>query len=156
MKVMPCAAQDLGEARVLGQEAIAGMDRVGAGDLAGGEERRDVEVAVAGRRRADADALVGEADMHGVGVGGRMDGDGLDAEFLAGAQDAQGDFAAIGDEDLVEHARPRRLLDDQERLAVFDRLPVLDEDVRDRAGARGGDLVHRLHRLDDEQGLALA
>jgi hypothetical protein len=41
--------------------------------------------------------------MHGVGIGGRMHGDGLDAQFLAGAQDAQCDFAAIGDEDLVEH-----------------------------------------------------
>ena len=28
------ALDDLGEARVLGQEAVAGMDRVGAGDLA--------------------------------------------------------------------------------------------------------------------------
>ena len=29
--------EDLGEAGVLGQEAVAGMHRVGAGDLAGGE-----------------------------------------------------------------------------------------------------------------------
>ena len=39
---------------------------------------------------------------------------------------------------------------------IFDRLAVLDQDLRDLAGARRGDLVHRLHRLDDEQGLALA
>jgi hypothetical protein len=42
--------------------------------------------------------------MHRVGVGGRVDRDGRDAKLLAGAQDAQGDFAAIGDENLVEHA----------------------------------------------------
>ena len=95
--------EDAGEARVLREEAVAGMDRVGAGDLAGGEDRGDVEVAVLGGRRADADALVGEADMHGVGVGGGMDGDGLDAEFLAGAQDAERDLAPVGDQDLVEH-----------------------------------------------------
>ena len=95
--------QDFGEARVLGQEAVAGMHGVGAGDLAGGEQRRDVEVAVARRRRADADALVGEAHMHGVGVGGRMHGDRRDAELLAGAQDAQRDLAAIGDQDFLEH-----------------------------------------------------
>jgi hypothetical protein len=33
-----------------------------------------------------------------------MDGDCRDAQLLAGAQDAQGNFAAIGDENLVEHA----------------------------------------------------
>ena len=44
---------------------------------------------------------------------------------LAGAQDAQRDLAAVGDQDLVEH----RLLDDHQRLAVFDRLAVLDQDA---------------------------
>ena len=95
--------EDLGEARVLRQEAVAGMDRVGAGDLAGGEQARNVEIALRRRRRADADALVGEAHVHGVGVGGRMHGDGRDAELLAGALDAQRDLAAVGDQDLVEH-----------------------------------------------------
>ena len=32
-----------------------------------------------------------------------MDGDRLDAHLAAGALDAQGDLAAVGDEDLVEH-----------------------------------------------------
>ena len=45
--------------------------------------------------------------MHGVGVGGGMHRDGGDAELLARAQDAQGDLAAIGYEDLVEHGFPR-------------------------------------------------
>ena len=108
MKAMPWCVQHLGEAGVLGQEAVARMDGVGAGDLAGGDERRDVEIAVAGRRRADADALVGEADVHGVGVGGRMHRHGGDAELLAGAQDAERDLAAVGDEDLVEHRRAIR------------------------------------------------
>src|SRR5262249_53311708 len=77
--------------------------RVGAGDLARREDRGDVEVAVAGRRRADADALVGHTHMHGVAVGGRVDGDGLDAQFLAGAQHAERDLAPVRDEDLLEH-----------------------------------------------------
>jgi hypothetical protein len=41
--------------------------------------------------------------MHGVGVGGGMHGDRLDAHFAAGALDAQRDLAAIGDQDLLEH-----------------------------------------------------
>ena len=95
--------EDLGEAGVLGQEAVAGMHGIGAGDLAGREQRGDVEIAVLRRRRADADALVGKPHMHRVGVGGGMHGDRGDAELLARAQHAQRDFAAIGYEDFVEH-----------------------------------------------------
>ena len=38
-----------------------------------------------------------------IAVDGRMHGDGLDAERVARAQHAQGDFAAVGDDDFVEH-----------------------------------------------------
>ena len=41
--------------------------------------------------------------MHGVGVGGGMDRDCDNAEFLAGAQNTQRDFAAIGYQNFVEH-----------------------------------------------------
>ena len=44
--------EDIGEARVLRQEAVAGMNGVGAGDLAGGDERGNVEIAVLARRAA--------------------------------------------------------------------------------------------------------
>src|SRR4051795_4939058 len=45
-------------------------------------------------------------------------------------------------------------LDDDERLVVFDGLGVDDEDRADGAGAGRLDLVHHLHRLDDQQGVA--
>src|SRR3954471_23658252 len=45
-------------------------------------------------------------------------------------------------------------LDDEQRLAVFDRLPVLAQDLGDRSGLVGLDLVQDLHRLDDADGLA--
>src|SRR5262245_33384825 len=47
------------------------------------------------------------------------------------------------------------LFDDDERLAEFDRLAVLDQDRRDLAGMRGGDLVHGLHGFDDEERVTL-
>ena len=104
--------EDFGKARVLRKESVARMHGVGAGDLAGREQRRHVEVAVARGRRADADAFVGEPHMHRVGVGGGMHGDRRDAELLAGAEHPERDFAAIGDEDFVEHrsgcSRPTR------------------------------------------------
>ena len=95
---------DLGEVGALGQEPVAGMDRVGAGDLGGADDRRHVQVAVGAARRADADVLVGEPDVQRVLVGLGVDGDGLDAELAAGADDAQRDLAAVGDQDFLEHA----------------------------------------------------
>src|ERR1700733_11193014 len=45
------------------------------------------------------------------------------------------------------------LLDDHQRFAVFHRLAVFNEDLKHRAGARRGNLIHRLHRLDDDERL---
>jgi hypothetical protein len=90
-----------GEVGVLGQETIARMDRAGVGDLGCGDDGRDVEVTQRTGPRADADGLVGHADMLEVAVGGRMHGHGPNAHRMTGAQDAQGDFAAVGDEDFV-------------------------------------------------------
>ena len=73
MNAISCSCENLGEARVLGQKAIAGMDGVRAGDLASRHDRRNVKIAVARGRRADADALVGELDVHRVLVGSRID-----------------------------------------------------------------------------------
>src|SRR5262252_2081667 len=39
--------------------------------------------------------------------------------------------------------------DDHERLAVFHRLAVVDEDLDHGSWPRRRDLVHRLHRLDN-------
>src|SRR5689334_2036340 len=46
------------------------------------------------------------------------------------------------------------LFDDDQRFAVFNRRAVFNEDFRDLARARRGDLVHRLHGFDDDDGLA--
>jgi hypothetical protein len=62
--------QDVGELGVLGQEAIARVDRVGAGDLARSNDLMDVQIGIARRRRPDAHALVRKAYMHRVRVGG--------------------------------------------------------------------------------------
>src|SRR5882672_9462227 len=47
------------------------------------------------------------------------------------------------------------LSDDHQDFAVFDRTAVAEEDFLDRAAMGGGDRVHHLHGLDDQQGLAL-
>ena len=89
-----------------------------------------------------------------VAVGLGVHGDGLDAEFAAGAQDAQRDLAAVGDDDLLEHAR---------RLSSMTNSgwpnstgwPFSTRILEHLAGRVGLDLVEDLHRLDDAQGLAV-
>ena len=102
---------DLGEVGAFRQEAVAGMNRVGAGDLGGADHRRHVQVAVGAARRTDADVLVGEPDVQRVLVRLGVDGHGLDAELAAREDDAHGDLAAVRDQDFLEHgicgSRPR-------------------------------------------------
>ena len=70
----------------------------------GGDQARDLEIRVPGRRGADADIIIGEPDMERLAVGLRVDGDRLDTQLLASANDADRDFAAVGDQDLLEHS----------------------------------------------------
>src|SRR5262249_24101298 len=95
---------DLGEVRVLGEEAVARVDGVGARDLGGADDGRHVEVARARRGGADADLLVGEADVQRVGVGRRVDGHRLDAELAARSNHAERDLAAVRYEYFFVHA----------------------------------------------------
>jgi hypothetical protein len=97
----------LGEVGVLRQEPIAGVDRLRVGDLGGGDDRRHVQVALARGRRADADRFVRHRHVLEVAVDGGMHRDRTDAECMAGAQDAQRDLAAVGDDDFIEHGKPR-------------------------------------------------
>src|SRR5207248_2142409 len=82
------AFDDLGKLGVLGKEAVTRMDRVGVDDLGGRNDVGDVEVGFGSRRRADAHGLVGEPDVHRIGICGGMDRDGLDAHLVAGAMRA--------------------------------------------------------------------
>ena len=56
----PGVDDGLGEVGVLGEEAVAGVDGVGAGLLGGVEDLVDAQVGVAGRRAAEGERLVGE------------------------------------------------------------------------------------------------
>ncbi len=99
------AGADFCERRVFGQEAIAGMERVTAGS---DRQINDaVGVQVAGHRvRADIMRFVGLADMQGMPVGVGVDCHRFDTCLLAGANDANGNFTAVGYQDLVYQVSP--------------------------------------------------
>ena len=99
--------QRLGERLALGEKAVAGMHGLGAGVAAGLHDPVDDEIGLRRRRRADMDGLVGHLDMQRVRVGVGIDGDGLDAHLAGRLDDAAGDLAAIGDQNLLEQSFPR-------------------------------------------------
>ena len=95
----------LGELGVLGEEAVAGIDRVGARLLRDADDLVDVEV---GADRmpllADLVGLVGLQPVQRVAVLVRVDRDRAGAQFVCGAERPDGDLAAVRDQDLSEHA----------------------------------------------------
>ena len=95
-------AADFGEAGVLAEKAVAGMDGVDIGDFGGADDGGNIEVAARALGRADADGLIGETHGQAVAVGFGIDRDGRDAEILAGADDAQRDLTPVGDQDFLK------------------------------------------------------
>ena len=98
----------LGEERVLGEEAVAGVDRVGAGLDGLRHDRLVVEV---GADRvallADLVGLVGLEPVLALAVLVGEDGDRAGAELGRGPEGSDGDLASVGDENLAEHRTSR-------------------------------------------------
>ncbi len=103
---------DEGEARVRAgtrqsgvfrEKSVTRMHGIATGATRDIHELINAEIAFARRGRADGVGFIGEADVQGFAVDITEDGDGANAQFAAGAQDAHGDFAAIGDQNFFEH-----------------------------------------------------
>ena len=97
----------VGEVGALAEEAVARVDRLGAGRRGRREDRVDPQVALGGRSRADAHGLVGRPDVRRRPVGVGVDGDRADPEPAARAHDPQRDLAAVGHQDGREHPTRR-------------------------------------------------
>src|SRR5581483_1803845 len=101
----PVVLARLGEGGVLGEEAVAGVDGLGARVPRDLDQLVDDEVGLVRRARADQVGLVGAPRVGSVAVRLGVDGDGLDAHLLERPHDANGDLAPVGDKDLGEHGR---------------------------------------------------
>ena len=88
---------------VLRKEPVSGVNGVDIADLSDGDDAVDQQVAVARLRGTDAHRLIGEFDGQTVFIRFGVDEDGFDAHLFARADDPQGDFATVGDQDLVKH-----------------------------------------------------
>ena len=89
--------------------------------LGRGDDLVDAQVALAGAARPDLHHLVGEPGERRAPVGLGGDGDRPHPEPARGANDPDGNLAAIGDQDFLQHGRPLPLpivLHDGERVGV--------------------------------------
>src|SRR6266568_3173495 len=166
------ALADVGEVGVLRQKAIAGMNGIDIGDFGGADDAVNAQVTLAAGGFTDANRFVGHLDVHRVGVRLGIDRDSPNVQLLTGANDADGDLAAIGHQNLLKHgfssaafrgwflaraavsardldcAIVLNWADFENRLAELDWFGVFDEDLRHDAFDLGLDFVHYLHRLD--------
>ena len=104
MNTTPAFASAIGERLALREEPVARMHRLGAGLLAGLDDLLDDQIRLRRRRRPDGHRLVRHLHVQRVAVGLRVDRHRADAELARAFDDAAGDLAAVGDQDLVEHA----------------------------------------------------
>ena len=100
----PGRLDGLREVRVLGQEAVPGMDRVGSRLL------RRPDVLLGEQVALDLDRLVRVARVEGAEVVRRGDGDGPDPRLAARSEDARGDLAAVGYEELLDRHRTANVI----------------------------------------------
>ena len=94
----PALIDQGGEVGGLGEEAVAGMDGVGAGAPGGLDEQVVAEVRVGGRGARQSHGRVAGAHVQRAGIGVAEDRDRADPEPATGTGDAAGDLAAVGDE----------------------------------------------------------
>ncbi len=92
-----------GEILVLRQEAVPGMDGVGAGRAGSVDDAVDAEVTLAGRARADGDRRIGHAHMAGRAIAVRIDRHRRNAHLAARANDPDGDLAAVSDQESAQN-----------------------------------------------------
>ena len=108
------------EVGVLGEEAVAGVHRVGAGPAGDREQLLDDEVGLGARGAVERVRLVGQHDVPGVPILVGVDGDRGDPRVSGGADDTHRDLSPIGDQDLRDASHSDPSLGRREECAVVE------------------------------------
>ena len=132
------------------------MDGIGIGDFRRRNDVGDVEVTLDALCWSDTDGFICETHMKAFSVSSGIHCNGLDAHFLAGADDPKGNLTAVGDQDFLEHVENRWAwplgsggFHEEKRLVVFDRAVVVNQDLNDSARNFAFDFVEELHGFND-------
>jgi hypothetical protein len=81
------------------------MNRIDVEDFRGADDGGDVQITLRGGRWSNTGCFVSEPNVKRIAIDVTMDGDRLDPHLLARPNDATGNLASIGDQDLLELAR---------------------------------------------------
>ena len=80
------------------------MNGIRIGDFRRCHEARDIQVAFLAGGRADTNGLICKADMKRVTIGLGVDRNGLDSDFTAGTNHAEGNLAPVGYQNFLEQS----------------------------------------------------
>ena len=97
MKLNITALAYFGEVRVLGQKSVTGVNRIDIAHFGGAHDAIDFQITFRARRRANANRFIRQLDVERIDIRFRIDREGANAKFSAGANDAQCNLAAIRD-----------------------------------------------------------
>ena len=143
----------VGEVGIFRQKAVSGVDGFASGRFGDLKNGVFVEVAVFSWRRSDTDRAGGQLHVKRVFVGSGIDGHGFDAHFSAGADHADRDFAAVGNEYSTEHGL--QLSDAHQRFVEFGHRGVFFEHFENFAVKGRRDFAHHFHRFDEADRVTL-
>ncbi len=93
---------------ILGQEAVTGVDGIDVADFGGTDDPVNFEITFLTGSFTDTDCFVRQLNVQRIDIRRRVNRQRFDAKFLAGADDPQSDFAAVGDQDLIKHGSGER------------------------------------------------
>ena len=135
------------EPRVLREEAVARVDGLRAGAACRLDDGVAAQVALPRRRGTDRVGLVGRGHVQRVGVRLGVDGHGGDTHAARGGDDAAGDLAPVGDQDLVEH--PRHILNRPKRVGSIGAFIAAEIDRPSTRRVCAGSITPSSHSLAD-------
>ena len=104
------AAADFGEMGVFSEEPVAGMNRLDIADLRHADDPLNHQIALRARPGTDAHGFVRIPDRKRIFIGFGINHDGLDPHFLACADNADRDLAAVCYQNFMKHRSPASVL----------------------------------------------
>ena len=124
-ELQPAGLADFGKVRVFREQSVAGMNCIRVCDFRRADDRWNIEIAQPQLWGPDTDGFVCETDGQRVTIRLAVNRHRADAQFLAGTNDAQGDFPSVGNQDLLKHAFKFRALSYELRVRKLGARAIL-------------------------------
>ena len=94
-----------GKIGILGQKTITRMNGISTSQFGCGQNSRHIQVALTGWTWPNTHSFIDKTEMHGIGIGLRVDTHSSDTQSFTGAGDPQCNFATVGNEDFLQHVQ---------------------------------------------------